>query len=187
MSEFFEQTFNGKGKTLTLEKGEYESCHFIDCVFTNHNFSNFSFSDCTFERCDLSSSAVQNTSFKEVNFIDCKILGVQFENANPFLFEVEFNDCQLNLSSFYQVNLKQTNFNNCNLKEVDFTETNLSEAKFNNCDLSLAVFDQTDLSKADLSTAFQFIIDPTNNNVKKAKFSKEGVLGLLVGFDVVVN
>lgn len=187
MSVFIDKSFEGAGKQIQLEKGEYENCTFSDCVFTGEKLSHFLFSECTFERCEISSVSVENTSFKEVTFNDCKMLGIQFENANPFLFEVEFNDCQLNLSSFYKVNLKQMNFINCSLKEVDFTEANLTEAKLIECDLSLAVFDRTNLSKADLTSAHNFQIDPTNNTVKKAKFSAEGALGLLVGFDVVVK
>ncbi len=187
MALFIDKTVEGGGKSIQLEKGEYENCTFSDCVFTGEKLSHFSFSECTFERCEISSVAVENTSFKDITFIDCKMLGIQFENANPFLFEVEFSECQLNLSSFYQVNLKQTSFINCSLKEVDFTEANLTESKFIECDLALAVFDRTNLNHSDLITAYNFQIDPTNNNVKKASFSKEGALGLLAPFDVIVK
>ena len=187
MTEFIEQTFEGVGNKIKLEKGEYESCHFIDCIFTGEKLSHFSFTECTFERCELSSIVNENTSFKEIKFIDCKMLGVQFENSNPFLFEVEFHNCQLNLSSFYQVNLKKTTFYNCNLSEVDFTESNLDSAKLIECDLSLAIFERTNLSSSDIRTSFNFIIDPTKNNVAKAKFSKQGALGLLSKFNIVID
>ena len=187
MAEFIEQNFEGAGNNIQLEKGEYESCYFFDCILTGEKLSHFSFTECTFERCELSSIAVENTSFKEVIFTDCKMLGVQFENSNPFLFEVEFHNCQLNLSSFYQVNLKKTTFDNCNLSEVDFTESNLDSAKLIECDLSLAIFDRTDLSLADLRTSFNFTIDPTKNKIAKAKFSKQGALGLLFQFNIVIE
>ena len=187
MSVFIEKSFEGAGKSIQLEKGEYESCTFSDCVFTSENFSHFIFIDCTFERCDLSSIKVENTSFKDINFVDCKMLGMQFEHANPFLFQIEMNECQLNISSFYQVNLKNTLFNSCSLKEVDFTETNLTEVKMVNCDLSQAIFERTNLQKADFYSSFNFQIDPTNNTVKGAEFSKEGALGLLSGFGIKIN
>lgn len=40
---------------------------------------------------------------------------------------------------------------------------------------------------SDLITAHNFQIDPTNNNVKKAKISKAGALGLLTPFDVIIR
>lgn len=187
MSEFIDQTFDGKGKTIEFPKGEYESCRFINCSFSGANLSQYLFSECVFEECDLSSIRVDNTSFKEVAFNNCKMLGVHFENANPFLFEVTFDNCQLNLSSFYKVNLKQAVIGNCSLKEVDFTEANLSGTKFNDCDFTLAIFDKTNLAGADLYSSFNFQIDPRTNIVKKAKFSKEGALGLLTRFDVILK
>lgn len=187
MSEFIDQTFDGKGKTIEFPKGEYDSCHFIDCIFTGENISHFIFVECTFNQCDLSTIKVENTSFKDVKFVHCKMLGIQFEHANPFLFQIEISECQLNLSSFYQVNLKSTIFNSCSLKEVDFTESNLSEVKLTNCDLSNAIFNQTNLQKTDFYSSYNFQIDPTNNNLKGAKFSKEGALGLLTGFSIKIN
>ena len=178
-----DQTFE---KISVIELGEYDHCIFKNCAFESADFKNFKFLDCRFESCNVSLVQLSGACVQKVHFADCKMQGLRFEACNPFLFEVEFNDCQLNLSSFYKVNLKQTNFINCNLKEVDFTEANLNEAKFIECDLSLAVFDLTNLSKADLSSAHNFQIDPTNNNVKKAKFSAEGALGLLTSFDVLI-
>lgn len=187
MTVIIEKSYKGGGKQIRLEKGEYESCHFTDCAFTGENFNHFVFLDCTFERCDLSSIKVENTAFKDIKFVHCKMLGIQFEHANPFLFQIEITECQLNLSSFYKVNLKQTNFNTCSLKEVDFTEANLTEVKMINCDLSQAIFDRTNIQKADLYSSYNFQIDPTNNSVKGAKFSKEGALGLLGVFSIKIN
>lgn len=186
MSEFFEKIIDGKGKIIDFEKGEYEVCTFINCSFSGANLSHSVFSECIFESCDLSSVKIQNTSFKDVTFNNCKMLGLNFDGANPFLFQVAFDNCQLNLSSFYQVNLKQITITNCSLKEVDFTETNLSGAKLNDCDFTGAVFERTNLMGADLYSSLNFHIDPRVNTVKKAKFSKEGALGLLTRFDVVV-
>ena len=74
--------------TETLELAEYENCTFTDCLFTNTDFSGFLFSDCTFVGCDLSMANLANSSFREVKFKDCKLLGLHFEHCNPFLFEL---------------------------------------------------------------------------------------------------
>ncbi len=170
-----------------LARGTYENCEFKNCKFENSPFNHLIFIDCTFTDCNLSNVSLTQTSFREVSFSNCKMIGLHFENCMPFLFAVSFAKCQLNLSSFYKVNLKKTTFTNCELKEVDFTEANLSEASIVECDCQLAVFDDTNLEKADLSSAYHYQIDPSKNKIKKAKFSREGLAGLLLHHQIIIQ
>jgi uncharacterized protein YjbI with pentapeptide repeats len=73
------------------------------------------------------------------------------------------------------------------MHEVDFSNCDLSAALFQNCDLRSAVFDKTILEKADLRGAFNFSINPENNKIKKAKFSREGALGLLDKYNIEIE
>jgi uncharacterized protein YjbI with pentapeptide repeats len=73
------------------------------------------------------------------------------------------------------------------MKGVDFTECDLSSASFVNCNLENATFDQTKLEKADLSTAYNYTIDPERNYIKKAVFSSEGLSGLLTKYDLKIK
>ncbi len=175
-----------KGLT-SLEKGEYDSCTFTNCSLPSADLSGCAFTDCEFESCDLSAANLQNTAMRDVRFISCKLLGLQFAECNEFLFSVGFDSCQLNLSSFYQLNLKKASFKNCSLHEVDFTEANLAEASFQNADLLGAMFDRTNLEKADLSSAENYEIDPENNKIKKAKFALPAILGLLRKYDIKIG
>ena len=170
-----------------LIKGDYENCTFKNCKFSNLDLSDFNFSECEFSNCDLSMAKILNTAFRDVQFNNCKLLGLHFEQCNQFLLNVGFNRCQLNLSSFYQLNLKQTRFKDCSLHEVDFTEADLTESTFENCDLSGAMFENTILQKADLRTSFNFSIDPEINQIKKAKFSKDGLSGLMGKYDIDID
>ena len=170
-----------------LARGTYENCDFKNCNFENSPFNHLIFIDCTFTDCNLSNVSLTQTSFREVSFSNCKMIGLHFENCHSFLFAVAFAKCQLNLSSFYQVQLKKTKFENCELKEVDFTSANLSEASLEECDCQLAVFDDTNLEKADLSSAYHYQIDPTKNKIKKAKFSREGLPGLLLQHQIIIQ
>jgi fluoroquinolone resistance protein len=171
-----DQTF----KALTnLTKAEYENCHFIQCGFNELNLNNYSFSECIFEACDLSNVKIANTSFKDVQFRQCKLLGLKFEEVNPFLFSVLFESCSLNFASFYKVILKATNFSNCSLQEVDFSGTDLTDSTFDNCDFSASIFDGSLLKNVNFRTSYNFSIDPSRNQLTKAKFSKENCLGLL--------
>lgn len=170
-----------------LAKGDYEDCTFASCTFTNSDLSTINFAECEFINCDLSMAKVDNTAFKTARFKECKMLGVRFDTCNPFLLELEFEKCQLNLASFYQLKLKGTRFISCQLQEVDFVNTNLAGAFFSDCDLLQAVFDNTILERADFRTACNYALDPEANYIQKAKFSREGVLGLLNKYDIEIE
>lgn len=172
--------------TLTKEE-EYENCTFNNCSFTEADLLSIVFEECVFENCDFSNAKIAHTAFKEVKFINCKLIGLHFENCNQLLLSLDFDNCQLNFSSFYQLNIKETNFKKCELKDVDFTETNLSESVFKECDFKNAVFDNTNLEKSDFRTSINYSINPSNNRVKKAKYSSEEVKGLLDQFDIIIE
>ena len=174
-------------KIQELHLGEYEACTFRNCVFESADFKNYQFVDCSFESCNFSLVKLSGASLQKVHFKDCKMQGLRFEACNPFLFEVHFQNCVLNLSSFYQIKGKKTKFAGCSLHEVDFTEADFSEAVFDDCDLAGALFDQTNVSKADFRSAFNFVIHPSINQIKKAKFSQDGLAGLLQGFDIQIS
>lgn len=174
-------------KESTLAMGEYELCVFKNCTFESADFKNVQFVDCRFESCNLSLVKLSGAALQKVHFKDCKMQGLHFEACNPFLFEVSFDTCVLNLSSFYQIKGKKTPFSGCSLHEVDFTESDFSEAVFDDCDLAGALFDQTNLSKADLRNAYNYVIHPSINSIKKAKFSQAGLAGLLQGFDIIIS
>jgi fluoroquinolone resistance protein len=173
--------------TQSLEKGTYENCTFTDCNFSGSTFAGVSFAECTFTGCDLSMVKLPQTALRDVQFKNCKLLGVHFHTCNNFLFTVNFENCMLNLASFYKLGMKKTRFTNCTLHEVDFTETDLSAALFPDCDLAGAVFDQTNLEKTDLSGAYNYAIDPETNRIRKARFALHGLPGLLLKYQVEIS
>ena len=183
-----EQEFKNQDFTKTpLEIGEYDNCTFLNCLFTESNLSEFIFSECVFEACDMSNSKLVNTSFREVNFVKCKLLGLHFDDCNPFLIAFSFNSCYLNFASFYNLKLKKTIFNNCKLEEVDFSEADISLGSFRECELFNATFDRTGLEGADFRTARNFAIDPEKNRIKKAKFSRDSLSGLLGKYQLKID
>lgn len=170
-----------------LPRGEYDNCTFIDCIFSNSNLSNYSFIECEFNTCNLGLSEFKNTSLKDVNFKNCKLLGIHFHEVDEFLLALNFEECDLNLASFYKLKLKNIKFTNCKLIEVDFTEANLTNSVFNNCDLNGAIFERTILEKTDLRTSYNYAINPEINSIKKAKFSLQGLPGLLGKYNIEVE
>jgi len=190
MASFFYEgkTFDKSDFTVNLpDKGEYDNCRFLNCDYSDADLSGFIFTECEFIACNLSLIKLGKTAFKDVRFKDCKMLGLHFEDCSDFLFQVGFENCQLNLSSFFKRKLKQTSFKNTGLQEVDFTEADLTAAIFDQCDLSNATFDRTNLEKADFRSAFNYSIDPENNRIKKAKFSVAGLPGLLFKYGIDIE
>jgi len=168
-------------------ESEFENCTFTNCSLANADLTNIAFRECVFYDCDFSVAKLTNTILADVRFENCKMLGLNFPDCRDLLFSVDFEDCALNLSSFYKVKLKKTRFRTCQLNEVDFAEADLSSAIFENCDLAKAIFDGTSLEKADLRTAYNYSIDPDNNKIKKARFSRDGIAGLLAKYDIEVE
>jgi len=183
-----DQEFNKVDYTkIALQKGEYELCTFIGCNFSNSELSKIKFIECEFVGCNLSSANIFGTSFQEVKFEECKMLGIRFDLCDGFGLAIEFTNCQLDLSSFYQVKLTNSIFLDCKLIEVDFTEANLSKIKIDNCDLAGAVFERTNLEKANFSTAFNYSIDPEINKLKGASFSMPAITGLLDEYQLKIG
>ncbi len=170
-----------------IKKGEYEKCTFRNCDLSNSDISEYLFEHCAFIGCNLSLIKLNRTTFRDVNFKDCKMLGLHFENCNKFALSFSFDHCVLNHSSLYQMKLKNTCFKHTLLHEVDLTECDLAGAVFDTCDFSGATFDHTILEKADLRTAYNYSIDPERNRIKKAKFSLPEVVGLLNKYDIVIE
>lgn len=170
-----------------LALGEYERCRFKSCDFSNSDLSEFTFIDCTLDQCNLSMAKVKNAALKTVKFTNCKLLGLNFSDCNNFLLSLDFENCLLNLASFYKLKLKGIKFKNCNLQEADFTETDLTNSVLDNCDLDRAIFEHTILEKADFRTAYHYSIDPAVNRIKKAKFSRMGLAGLLDKYNLEIE
>lgn len=184
MTSYQNQTFE---KQDSLVQGEYDSCTFKQCSFSKQDFVNYTFIECVFEHCDLSSVVVKNTSLKDVHFVHCKLLGINFSEVNPFLLSFHFEYCLLSYASFYQMKLPRIHWKNCMLEEADFSEAELTGAQFIDCDLRRAMFDQTNLEKVDFRTSINYAIDPEANRIRKAKFSRDGAMGLLTKYDIIID
>src|SRR6187551_172692 len=98
------QTFDKTNFTeKPLAKGDYEHCQFNGCDLSNADLTQINFIDCSFSNCNLSLAKLAKTGLQHVQFKDCKLLGLQFWHCNPFVFSVGFENCILNLSSFFKL------------------------------------------------------------------------------------
>ncbi len=165
-----------------------ELCLFCDCDLTGAAMQGLRFIDCRFERCNLSmAKANAGTGFQNAAFVECKLTAFPFAVCREMLFEVSFERCRLDYASFFGKKMPKTRFDGCDLTEADFTQADLTGSAFSECNLDRALFSQTQLANADFTTATGYLIDPTFNPMKGARFSREGLPGLVAGFGVVVS
>ena len=175
-----EQTFTAADfKSTTFEIAHYELCVFNSIDFTKFTFSEAKFVDCEFVDCDLSMVSLTGSMLQNITFTRCKMLGLFFETVKPFLFEVRFQDCNLESSSFENVRMENTVFQSCKLAGVDFTNSNLKGVQFEACDLLNATFYNSKLEKADFTTARNFSINPQHNQTKGSIVSSANLEGFL--------
>jgi fluoroquinolone resistance protein len=189
MKEYFE---NRSFENIDFSKeplviADYEECTFSRCDFTETQLNNFAFIQCTFTGCNLSNAKVEGTGFRDVKFIGCKLIGIDFSVSNSSMISLYFEDCIMDYVSLARLHLKKTEFHNCSLIRAFFDDADLSSSVFIRCNLKNAVFGKTNLEKADLSTSYNYSIDPENNRIKKAKFSVPGLPGLLVKYDIIIS
>ena len=114
------------------------------------------------------------------------MIGIRFDEANPFNLHMEFNACNLEHSSFFGVKLVKASFSTCRLQHVEFENAQLKEVNFTESDLLGAHFLQTNLEKANFVGATNYQLDPDQNIIKGAKFSMDGLPGLLQKFKIKI-
>ena len=185
---YAEETFNGTDFTLEyFETGDYENCQFINCRFTNTNLAECNLIDCKFVDCDLSNVNLAGLSIRNSEFNNCKMVGLLFHNCTKFGFSAIFKGCNLNFSSFSNLDVTRCAFDDCQLQDVDFTRSVLTGVVFDYCDFAKATFSSTTLLRADLRSSYNFVIDPERNQIRGALFSVQGLPGLLEKYNIIVG
>jgi uncharacterized protein YjbI with pentapeptide repeats len=188
MDIFEDIIFENKNfNTELLQKGEYENCTFKKCIFSGCDLNSFKFIGSNFEHCDLSVANIHKVVFRDVQFKDCKMVGLKFDTTDSFSISIAIDNCILTYASFYKLKLKNMVFLNSKLDEVDFTEADLTSSVFNHCDLTNAIFSATNLEKVDFTTSFNYSIDIDSNKIKKSKHAKHQLGGLLEKYQLTIE
>lgn len=173
-----------------ISRSDFDSCIFERCNFTEAVLSHCRFTKCRFTTCDLSLVNVGNSRFVDVEFVDSKLIGVDWTaigstKTDRMLFAATFERCALDYGSFYGLTLRK--LCNCSAKEVEFSEASMAEADCRRTDFAGARFWKTDLRGANFAGAAGYAIDPAGNKVKRARFSYPEVTALLAAFDVIID
>jgi fluoroquinolone resistance protein len=182
-------------KDVRLEHDELHSSEFHDCVFFRGSFveavfRRCRFVDCAFRECDLSLIQVPGSRFTATRFEDCKVVGVNWAEADwpkaALANPIGFFKSAISHSTFIGLRLRGIQIVDCAAMDVDFREADLHQADFGGTDLAQSLFGSTDLSAADLSRARNYQIDPSQNVLRKARFSLPEAMSLLHSMDIVL-
>lgn len=187
MAMIYDKVFHKIRGAEELPGTEFEKCVFRECDFTESDLSEFDFSDCTFEKCRLVMTRLEETGMRDVEFGKCEVRGVDFGLCRKFGFSVTFRECHLSFCSFHDLKIPKTVFAGSAMKECFFSECDLTRADFSGCDLKRTLFDHCKLEKADFRTAYQYTIDPAVNRMQGARFSREGLEGLLSQYGLEIE
>lgn len=166
---------------------QFDHCTFTGCDFSDINLKSCDFTKSTFFACNFSMVKFNAVGLDQVKFDDCKLVGADFSNAKDFLFSANFVNCRLDYAVFQKKKNKKSLFRNCSLIGAEFSEADFTGSVFDNCDLSSAVFMRSNLGSVNFTTSYNFIIDPEKNQLRKARFSANGLVGLLANYDIVVE
>ncbi len=173
-------------KSLLLSEKEFEGTTFRTESAFGVDLSGTKFIDCTFEQCQLSSVKIDGAVLQTI-FRNSKIEGVNFFTAKRSMLSLAFEACLIRHSSFADLKLHNIKFTKCKFQNVDFSDADLSGADFSNAAFEDCVFRNTNLSTADFRGASGYVIDPTQNKLRHARFSSPDVLNLLLPFDISID
>ncbi len=154
-------------ENLDLSSRSFESTEFLDCYFDNCKFNNTFFCNCTFNysiftNCEFYSSKFLEDDFKNINFINCQILGLEICDTeivnSKFIDCTEIYDLKIRGNRNRQIlfrscflyyldiepisidNSETINFTDCIIEKSSFDRIDFSKSKFNNSTLSLNQF-----------------------------------------------
>ena len=98
--EYTDEKFIGKNYYETgFDFAEFDGCSFENCNFSETDLKGSIFIACSFINCNLSLTRINKVSLQQVMFIGCKLLGIHFEDANPFSLQMSFENCNLESAS----------------------------------------------------------------------------------------
>lgn len=144
---------------------EFEECLFSDCDLSDTQLQNCKFINCTFEQCNLSMASFPNSYWFGVSFQDCKLIGIDWTRSTwPIYhrdFELRFQRCIMNDSSFFGLTLNELILDDCKLHDVDFREGDFAGSAMNGCDFTHSLFMRTNLQKVDFGESTNYAVDTT--------------------------
>lgn len=145
------------------------------------------FEDCIFEKCNFTLTDLHDTELRNVQFIKCKLQGINFSVIKNTITQIAFQDCLIDNSSFSHIKLPNAYFDKSTIRNTQFISADLSKTSFVNCNLKNTIFQNCIMHHTDFSNATNFYIDPQQNQFKQTKFTHPEVLLLLDALDIIIE
>lgn len=173
---------------LAFKEIIFEKCEFNNCDLSSVNLTYCKFINCLFDQCNLSLMEIKNTRFSNVEFVGCKLVGIDWTKAYwprfDFYSQLSFKKSILSGCNFFELKLHESIFEDCRLHDVDFRHAELQKSAITCSDLTNSLFMHTNLESVDFSDSHSFDIDIRQNKIAKAKFSRFEALDLLRYLDI---
>jgi fluoroquinolone resistance protein len=191
--DYASQEFKGSGFDHQIVNGKnFDSCAFLRCSFREAAFQKCNFYECSFRECDLSLVKLAQCTFRNTQFEDSQIIGVDWTSINPtqkFALHKPFDfiKCALNHCTFLGSNLTQVRITKCIARNVSFEEADLTRADCTFTDFAESRFLRTNLTETDFSGATNYAISANLNTLKKTRFSLPEAMALLSSLDIVLT
>lgn len=187
---YLERAFGG----LVTADAELAGANLIACTFEGCDLSEASLkgsqlSDCRFERCELAMLDLTDAIFQGVAFDTCRLVGNHFSTLRqgPLGLSMRFEDCDLSLCSFRQMDLTGCSFLRCRFHEAEFVRCELRGVSFAGSDLGRCAFQGDELVEADLRGATNYVISALDNRIRGMHVTWPESDGLLVALGVDLN
>lgn len=174
-------------KISHIDGEEFTGCVFQRCDFSSIDLSKIRFEDCLFSSCNFTSTKLENTRMQDVFFYECKFMGINFTQCDNTFLRINFEKCSLRGCNFTELKLKKMKMTDCVVKECHLAQCDLERADFRRSNFEGTVFHHTKLCYANFLEAYHFAIDPLENPLKGAKFSKLEALNLLKGLGILIE
>lgn len=183
-SDFYNKTIEHKS---SLKKGLHTETIIKNCRFSESDWRGLRFQSCLFLNCSLEFINMDGTGLMDAQFRECKLTGIDFNKCQSILFDISFDKCRLLSCNFSGLPMTGSVWKHSRFEECFFNESILKKSEFSESSFYKSEFFHCDLSGSDFSEARDYLINPTHNTIKKAKFSYPHVLGLLEAFEINVT
>jgi uncharacterized protein YjbI with pentapeptide repeats len=112
----------------------FEQVHLRRVAFTRSHLTKIRLSDTRAEVAELSGAVWEKARFRRVEFIGCRLLGIQLLEAQ--MEDVLFRECNLERAVLARVACKAVRFEKCILHGASLEEADLTGVAFAECDLT---------------------------------------------------
>lgn len=155
---------------IDLSGKEFYECTFKEIVFTNKMVQT-TFVDCIFERCDFTNVDLEESSFRRVEIMHCRLTGAQFINAT--WKDVLVKDSQCNYSNWNGSKMGQMELDHTIFEEGSFSLVTQKDVVVKECDFTNVEFINTKLNGFDFSTSEIGGITVTSEDLRGAIVNSE--------------